>query len=98
MIYQKIQNSIDVELTEDLTAAANLTIFIKQGENEFRYPATKVSNKEVVAVMPKTDADKLLEGTCLIQLCWTDEDGFPWATDAEEEEVGKVISKNGFGD
>lgn len=97
---QKIQNKQLINIPgADMTAADNITVFLKQDAHEWTFTADDgvdvVSATQITLTVPYETAMLLLPTDCLLQVCWT-EDGQPCAQDPIKIAVGELIAKDGF--
>lgn len=102
---QKIENKQIINIPGvDMTAADNITVFLRQDAHEWTYTTggngvNVVSATQITVTVPYETAMKLLATDCELQVCWTEDvDGtdVPRATDPLTVPVGELIAKDGY--
>jgi len=90
---QKIKNTILINVTgQTFTTCTNFKVYVSQIDILKEYVPSVISNTQVSFVIPATDALLFREGSCKIQMAWTDADGNPRATRVATTVVEELLS------
>lgn len=95
---EKIRNSLSVEVTgAELTKAAKLQFWLRQGRKFFEYAPTVIDETHLLVVIPFADAMQLDPGcSARLQLAFTDGDGNPQASDIVTKPVRELLKEAGY--
>lgn len=95
-MFQRMTNHITINASLDLTDYTDVTVFIRQRSVELSYAGT-VNGTEITAVIPKADALKLTDRVAELQVCATDSNGVPIASNPIEVDVKALLWEAGYG-
>lgn len=96
---ENISNTIMITVTGvDLTKQSKLEFYVQKGKKFFQYTPEVIDDKSFAVTIPKADAMRLSTGTARVQLAYTDEDGYPYATDVAEVKIKELLKEAGYGE
>ena len=95
---EKIRNNLSVEVTgADLTKAAKLQFWLRQGQTFFEYAPAVVDETHLLVTIPYADAMQLDPGrSARLQLALTDESGNPQVSDIVVQPVRELLKEDGY--
>ena len=95
---EKIRNSLSVEVTgAELTKAAKLQFWLRQGRKFFEYAPTVIDETHLLVTIPYADAMQLDPGrSARLQLALTDESGNPQVSDIVVQPVRELLKEDGY--
>lgn len=95
---RRIENIIRIEVEgATLKGATNLEFYIKQRQGAFfSYTPTVVDDTHFEVEIPFEDAMELKPSEAQVQLAFTNENGYPCATDVLTVFVGELLKEGGY--